>query len=459
VARDLRAEQEVEWEGAGIPTEVAAAPTVAKPSEKVVITGERLRAWGWLSALSLVDQGLASGAGFAVSLLLARWMEPEVYGAFAVAFAGFLFVSGFHNVLLLEPMSVMGPSRHAARLPGYFRAQIAVHFILVGALCGVSLLGGLILWKVIPRSPLLGAMLGGGLALPFLLLAWLARRMCYVMQRPSTAVLGSGLYLSVVVAGLFVLAHYGWLWSFTAFLLMGCGSILASGLLFWRLGLLKRGRAIETDVSWRVTLREDWTYGRWLVGSALLYPAVSQAQIILIATLLGLGAAGILRAMQLPSLVMTQVITATGLLSLPVLSGDFAHGSFDRMRQKAMLVSLGLAGVALCFAGFLAVFSVQVEQLLFRGKYIDQAWLISVLALIPAASAFSTGYSMALRASQRPQFDLLANIVAAPVGLFSAVLFIHWWGLAGAAGSLVLGFVVLSGVTFACFRSQGSGRV
>jgi O-antigen/teichoic acid export membrane protein len=129
------------------------------------------------------------------------------------------------------------------------------------------------------------------------------------------------------------------------------------------------------------------------------------------------------------------------------------------MRQKAMLVSLGLAGVALCFAGFLAVFSVQVEQLLFRGKYIDQAWLMSVLALIPAASAFSTGYSMALRASQRPQFDLLANIVAAPVGLFSAVLFIHWWGLAGAAGSLVLGFVVLSGVTFVCFRSQRSGRV
>src|SRR5580704_9484209 len=76
-------------------------------------TRSRMRLWGMRSGLSLVDQGLTSGAGFAVNILLARWMPAEVYGAFAVAFAAYLFVSGFHNVLVLEPLSVMGPSRHA----------------------------------------------------------------------------------------------------------------------------------------------------------------------------------------------------------------------------------------------------------------------------------------------------------------------------------------------------------
>src|SRR6202171_1877363 len=140
----MRTEQEVEWAGAGVPAQAGAVPSAAKPSAKGVITGGQLRAWGWLSALSLVDQGLTSGAGFAVNLLLARWMAAEVYGAFAVAFAGFLFVSGFHNVLLLEPMSVMGPARYTGRLGAYFRSQIAVHAILVGALSGVLLLGGLL---------------------------------------------------------------------------------------------------------------------------------------------------------------------------------------------------------------------------------------------------------------------------------------------------------------------------
>ncbi|HEX8871978.1 MAG TPA: WecB/TagA/CpsF family glycosyltransferase, partial [Candidatus Acidoferrum sp.] len=120
---------------------------------------------------------------------------------FAVAFAGFLFVSGFHNVLLLEPMSVMGPSRYAGNLPAYFRAQIVVHMLLVGALSAALLLAGAVLWRVVPGNPLAGAVVGGGLALPFLLLAWLARRMCYVVQRPALAMEGSAVYVGLVLVG------------------------------------------------------------------------------------------------------------------------------------------------------------------------------------------------------------------------------------------------------------------
>jgi hypothetical protein len=96
--------------------------------------------WGMRSALSLLDQGLTAGAGFGVNLLLARWMPAVAYGAFAVVYSGYVFVSGFHNVLLLEPMSVMGPSRHAERLPAYFRAQIGLHASLVGGLSLLALI-------------------------------------------------------------------------------------------------------------------------------------------------------------------------------------------------------------------------------------------------------------------------------------------------------------------------------
>ncbi len=443
---------------AGVATQVEAVPSIAKPNTKVVITRGRLRTWGWLSALSLVDQGLASGAGFGVNLLLARWMVPEVYGAFAVAFAGFLFVSGFQNVLLLEPMSVLGPSRHAGSLLAYFRAQIAVHAVLVGALSGVSLLGGLLLWKVVPASPLVGAVMGGGVALPFLLLAWLARRMCYVMQRPGLAIQGSALYLGLVFAGLLVLEHFGWLNPFSAFALMGCGGLISAGLLLRTLDVLKGKSGAGKRLHWLPILQENWTYGKWLIGSALLNPAVGQAQVFFIAAFLGLGAAGGLRAMQLPSLVMTQGITATGLLFLPVLSGDHGRGAMAGMRHKSMLLSVALAGVSLCFAGFLAISSGRLEQVLFGGKYATYAWLMPVLALVPVVNAFSIGYSMALRASQKPQFDLLANLVGAPVALLSALYFIRWWGLAGAASSMMLGFLASGAVTMVWFQKEKRAR-
>jgi O-antigen/teichoic acid export membrane protein len=425
---------------------------VAERAVGLLLTPAKLRVWGWRSAMSLVDQGLTSGAGFAVNLLLARWMSPEEYGAFAVAFAGFLFVSGFHNVLLLEPMSVMGPARYTDKLPAYFRSQIAVHALLVGALSGVLLYAGVIIWKVVPGSPLIGAVMGGGLALPFLLLAWLARRMCYVVQRPAMAVVGSGIYLLFVVAGLLGLWRFGRLGAFTAFLLMGCGSILASGLLLWRLRLWAGTTAGESEVSLRQALRENWTYGRWLVGSTVLFSISTQTQTFLAAASLGLGAAGILRAMQIPSLVMTQVTTAVGLLVLPAFSFDFGKRSIERLRHKAMLVSLGLVVGALCFASLLALLAGRAEHILFSGKYAPYAWLMPVLALIPVCAGFSMGYSMAMRASQKPHFDLLANAVAAPIGVGSAICFIHWWGLAGAAASMVFSFVAAALINFFSYR-------
>src|SRR4051812_17840854 len=89
-----------------------------------------LRVWGLRSILSIIDQGLTASVSFGVNVLLARWMPPDVYGAFAVAFAGFLFVSGFHNAVLLEPLTVLGPARHAKQLLAYFRQQMIVHALL-----------------------------------------------------------------------------------------------------------------------------------------------------------------------------------------------------------------------------------------------------------------------------------------------------------------------------------------
>lgn len=417
-----------------------------------LLTAEKLRAWGPKSAYSLVDQALTSLAGFCVSFLLARWMPAEVYGAFAVAFTGYVFVCGFYNVIVLEPMSVMGPSRHAGRLRTYFQEQVIVHAGLVGILSTMILVAGWIVWRIAPHTPLVGAVAGSGLALPFLLFLWLVRRLCYVMHRPSAAILGSAAYLSLVVSGLYLLRALGKLSPFSAFALTGSASFLAAVLVIRRLQFPSNSAQTVAHVSWRTALRENWTYGRWLLGGTVLYSVSAQTQMVLAASLLGLGAAGVLRAMQLPALVMTQVVTAAGLLVLPALSRDFADGSIERMRRKAMLASAGLAATAICFAGLLMVVARPIEHSLFGGKYAAFAWLIPVLALMPVADAGASGFLMALRASQKPQFDLIANAVAAPVGLLSAVFFMHWWGLAGAAFSLVAGCAASALANFCSYR-------
>jgi O-antigen/teichoic acid export membrane protein len=413
-----------------------------------------LRVWGVRSALSVFDQGLTASVGFGVNVLLARWMPADVYGAFAVAFAGFLFISGFYNAILLEPLTVMGPSQHARRLAAYFREQIAIHTLLVGVLAALVLLAGAGFTLMAPQNPLGGALIGTGLALPFLLLLWLVRRMCYVVQRPSIAVLGSGFYLSFVFVGLLLLRHFDMASPLTAFLLTGAGSLLSAGVLWRKLGSERTQPPRGEGSMWRQVLRENWIYGRWLVGSTVLNSVSTQVQMFLVASTVGLSAAGVLRAMQIPALLMVQVIAAAGLLILPAFSYDFGNGSTTRMRHKAMLVSIGLVGATLSFAALLALFAGRVEQLLFGGKYAEHAWLMPVLVLVPAALGASIGQSMALRAMQRPHFDLAANAIAAPVGVLSAIAFMHWWGLGGAAASMVLSYATSSITTRLVYRAS-----
>jgi O-antigen/teichoic acid export membrane protein len=395
-----------------------------------------------------MDQGLSSGAGFVLNLFLARWLDREAYGAFAVAFATLLFLFGFHTALLLEPMSVVGPSTHSGRMIGYFLAQLRLHCVLTVLLSGVLLVTAAIIAAAGGHAKLVAATAGSALALPFLLLLWMVRRMCYVVLRPSLALWGSAGYLLFIALGLVVLHGSHLLGPFSAFVLMGTASIPAALFPLWQLGVI----SVNTEsFSWREALQENWSYGRWLIAGTILFAFANQAQTYIVAGLMGLGAAGILRALQIPSLVMTQIVTAFGLLVLPSLATEFGLGHIHRLRKKAVLTTIFLTVASVMNAAILWTAAKPIEQLLYGGKFSSYSWLIPTLGLVPVFTGFAMGFSMALRACQKPHFDLLANAVAAPVGLATAFLFIRAWGLGGAVVSLILGYAAYAAVLFASF--------
>jgi O-antigen/teichoic acid export membrane protein len=415
------------------------------------VAPERWRIWGIRGAISILDQGLTSGAGFLVNLLLARWLVSEAYGAFAVAFAALLFLFGFHSALLLEPMSVVGPSSYADRINAYFVSQLKLHAALATVLSAILLLATAIMAQIGMHRELVLATLGSGLALPFILLLWLVRRMCYVAHRPSMAAWGSAGYLAFVATGLFLLRATNWLNPFSAFILMGAGSIPAVLLLFWQLGLFEE--TTSSSCSWRLVLQENWQYGRWIVASTVLFSVVAQTQTYLTAAFLGLGATGIFRAVQIPSLAMTQIVTAVGLLVLPTMASDFGVGSIRGLKRKAVLSTALLTTLSLIYVLALTILASPIEHLLFGGKFSGYAWLIPVLGLVPVCTGFAMGFSMAVRACQKPHYDLIANAVSAPIALISAFVCIKSWGLAGAALSCVAGFGAYGLVYLWSFRT------
>ena len=80
-------------------------------------------------------QGLASGSNFILSILLARWLSPEFYGAYAIAFGIYVLLGLIYGALVLEPMSVLGGAAYRHCLRAYCGSLLWTHLAIASVVC------------------------------------------------------------------------------------------------------------------------------------------------------------------------------------------------------------------------------------------------------------------------------------------------------------------------------------
>ncbi len=399
--------------------------------------GEWTRTGTW----ALLDQAVNSGAGFALNLLLAMWLAPSEYGAFAVGFAIFLVLSGLHNAILIEPVSILGPSRHSERLGPYLRRQVVLHFLLTLPTSITVAAIGATLQASASTASVGRCLVGLGVALPPLLLFWTLRRFQYVISTPAVAVAGAVTY-SAILLGLILAARMGGaLTPAAGFLAMGIAGLLASAVLRVPATPSAEARGREALPALRSLLHEQWSYGRWMIAASLLSAAGLQLYSVICAATVGLAAAGTLRAMELLMLPMAQGITAIATLALPRLAADHGRGDLAGFSRLGHVISASLVAAALLYEMVLILWHRDLERLLFGGRFAQASWLIPVLGLIPILTAASAGFTLMLKAAQLPSHYLVGGIVVSAVGLPLNFLLGLRFGLAGFAWSLVFTYV------------------
>ncbi len=403
--------------------------------------------WAGRGLLSCVDQGVVSGANFGANILLARWLDPAEYGAFAVAFTLFLVASGFHNALLVDPACVLGPARFRDGLSGYFKKLVWLH----AAWSAAASLGIAATALAVSVASLRRALYGLAAALPFLLLLWLLRRLCYVQAGPAAALLSSAAYAALLVAGLFLLRRWGAPSPCGALLVMAAASATASATVWSGLGLAGAGSGVRTTGLGELA-RTHWQYGKWLSATSVLNLGVTQLQTFLIAGCLGLAAAGSFRALFNFVQPMNQLTAAVAFLFLPNLSADFGAGRSGALRAKGALITSALTVFAGVYEIALLCWGPCLEEALYGGRFRTYGWLIPVMGLMPLFIALASGRSLVLQAIQKPQHYLIRGAVTGSVGVASALVLTAWAGLAGAAASMVLTLAASAVVTFRLYR-------
>lgn len=423
---------------------------------------ERVKAWwhrwGLAIGSSLADQATVAATHFLLQIVLARLLPPATYGAFAIAHTGLLFVMGVHTALLSEPVSVLGPARHARNLGGYLTVVLRLHWGLgvLAALLGLLTAGVML----ILGSSLVATLVAMALATPFVLLFLLLRRACYVAENARLALIGSLVYAALLGVGLLVTIRLGWLSPWAAFALLGLAS-LGSALLL--AGLLRPAlpRVSDADTAgplWRPVSAEHWRYGRWILAANAAFWVGNGAFPLLVGFTAGLDAAGTFRAFQNLIAPVQQLLAATGLLFLPHLAGRGARDDDPRGPRQRLgkLWALTLPSATLYALAITLTARPLMDLVYDQEVYTGQAGLMPLFALTAVITAVAHGLALGLRALARPQAVFLSKLAGAATTLVVGVALIWRWGLGGAAVALVASVLFEALVLVALFPWKGA---
>ncbi len=387
--------------------------------------------------LSLADQAVFSGAMLVVNVLLARWTSPTEYGVFVVLFSLFLVLAGFHNALIIEPMSVFGARKAMRARRKYFRHVYLMHAFVAVSLAGIAGIGGLLL----NGSALQPAGWALPLTVPLAMTFWLTRRACYVESHAGQALLLSTLYAIGVAAGIAWLHFTESLSAFSAFVVIGVVGFVVSLPSMVRVFL---HRSTSSKLTFAGSVRQHLKYGRWSFGESIAFALGASILPLAIAWFMTVGDAGKFRALQILFLPLTHLTAGLGLMLLPIMSRLRAAEDVDHYVARSRALLAWFAALAIAYVVPVLLFGRSLLTLIYgNAEYLDLVSLLPYLGLSCVMTAATAAMMIVLRSAERPDLVFLSTVAGTAAMLTFGIGMIAAFELPGIAAALLL----TSGVT------------
>lgn len=441
---------------------------------------QRYGNWAFKVSSALADQAFFSGSNFIINVLLARWLSPDEYGAYVVAYTWFLLAQNLYDGMLVEPMAVFGAGKYTHRLRGYLKYMMVGH-IIISLLIFVVLFAGALFQHTLSSSALYAALLGAAVTAPFMLMRWLTRQPFYIISKPHLVIASGAMYTAFSVAGLFALHQLTptptnpFLCSgeatactlaasstqtsvFWAQIVLGIAALIPSLYNIWLLT-----RRVESDdqsapqLHTRNIIVDHFNFGKWSVPSRLMLWAAGQLQYLALPLLFGLAGTASLRALNNLVLPVYLSIGAIGAIMMPSFVRVAKAGGKKSLDQKVRIVSFISIGVCGVYSLIVIVFGDRIMHLIYDAKYNDAATLANLFFLgsAPLLGVLGVVYSIALKALERFKESVYFNVVSAILTVTVGLLLTLWLGILGAAiSSFISQLVALAVIMRAYYFSR-----
>lgn len=381
------------------------------------------------AAKAVADQGLVSIANFLTTVAMARTLTVRDFGIYSLLFVAMTNVNGLLNTLISEPTRVLG-----VRKDGRVDAVYATTQLVINATLGMLVAG--VAFSVLHL--LLGvncaAALGVSAAILFVGTQEVVRALNAAGHRWRNVLASDVVCHGIKLTLLAALMLSASLRVDTAFWALAFGA--AAGTAVYTLAGAKLQMCAPGR--FRAELSRNWNYGKWLLLESIVFIASVNVYLYLTALLMDVESAGALNAAQ--TLVNSANVLWMGITAFSIPAARrilIEHGSAG---WKKYLCSVGVGIVALT-AGVgvvLSLFARPLLTLVFSPEYAGYAYLIPILAAAMVLTVCNAILSVAFRTLDLPRVGFEANLVSALATSIAAYPAIKYWGVAGAAGGLIL---------------------
>ncbi len=383
---------------------------------------------------TIIDQALFAGSNFVLNILLAEALPAEEYGAFAIAFAVFLFVGTLHTGLLTEPMLVFGAGRFKERLGAYLALLRKAHVLFAVLSCLLLAVIALVVGRI-GSTTIANTLLVLAFAQPFILFLWLMRRACYTLLSPRTSAIGGLIYMVILLSSAAVMSRTETLSVHAALILMSIGSLVGGVVIVLLLRRIDDTASLEASE----VVAEHKKYSGWATATGVLGWLPGGIPYIILPFIAGASAPGILRALVNFIMPAVQAYAALSILLVPMFVRARASGRF----RKSVTATAGLLIAANgSYWILLGLFGEPLINLLYGGKYVEYAGYLWIAGAYPFISGLAVVVRTALRSLELPNYVFWASVGSAVAAGTVSLFLIIAYGVQGALLGISLNMAV-----------------
>ena len=404
---------------------------------------------------AIADQALISATNFATMILVARGLaSPAEFGIFTLVYSALLFANILQVALVTQPHNVLGTARAGEAYARYTTSCGVAQLLLVLVEGTLALIAAVVAWRM--HSVAAGMLLALVPSIIFWQLQEFLRRVLYTEGRHAaafandlisyggqTVVLGALWLLDDLSRRGYLASHHQRLTGTTALCALAGTSAIAVVLGVWQIrGSLSRHLTLSA-------LRENWHFGKWLVGAEVLTWCSSlHMYLYLAAVFVGTAASGDLKAAQTlfgPMRVVAYYLDTV----LPIrFARALAGGGEDALHRGLRRVLGRIVGPLAAYCLLVALLAKPLLHLTFGKQYIGASTVLMLYSGYALLTYLQMIVAAALKARRQTRFIFLGSACGVVVALAAGCGFILLFGTNGVLLAMISTAIVVTALYF-----------